>query len=69
MPATTKAIVTDGAGPFRNGGGCAHEQPGTDDGADAERDERHRAQRPLERAFPAPRGIVKKTIDRLGSKQ
>ena len=69
MPATRNASDDRRAGAIRDGGRGAHEQAGADDGADAQRDERPRAERPLQRALARRRAVGHQAIDRLRSKQ
>ncbi len=58
------ASVTDGPDALGDGGGRADEQAGADDRADAERDERHGTQRPLQRRLAARRDIgQRRSID------
>ena len=57
------------AGAVGDGGGGADEQAGADDGADAERDERPRAQRALERALAGRARLGEQAVDGLGAKQ
>ena len=57
------------AGAVGDRGGGADEQPGADDRADPERDQRPRPQRAFERALARSTGVGEKRVDRLGSKQ
>ena len=43
--------------------GGSHEEPGADDRADAERDERARAERPFQRRLAAARNVDQKAVD------